>query len=64
MTIKDVRNALQGGAVAAAKEEQQLAAKRERDRKRYALKTNQPWRTNAPDRDNRHRDLLQQGVQS
>lgn len=42
----DIRGILNGAVPAPTKKEQQLAAKRQRDRKRYSLQTNQPWKTN------------------
>lgn len=45
MTADDIRGILQGRVPTPTKKEQQLAAKRERDRKRYALIAKQPWIT-------------------
>lgn len=59
----DIRGILNGAVPVPTKKEQQLAAKRQRDRKRYALKANQPWKTNAPNSDSGLRDVLQSGVQ-
>jgi hypothetical protein len=43
----DIRGILNGAVPVPTKKEQQLAAKRQRDRKRYALKANQPWKTDS-----------------
>lgn len=47
MTAEDIAGILKGEVPAPTKEELRLAAKRQRDRKRYALKTQLNWTQDA-----------------
>ena len=59
----DLLGILNGKLPEASKEDLRLAAKRTRDRKRYAEKTHINWKQNDPSSDSGLRDVLQSGVQ-